>query len=190
MRRQGVVEVYCDGGIWGGVVTDAFTAEPSDFIGRTAVIIPELVYGVVETFHGSDPNFGLAPRFIDSLALPNGHENVFYAEMMAVRRADAACRRNGMNEGFVIYTDNGGIVKESHLPYLQLIPPQRFHFADEYLYKMRSRAGYVRRSMGKVKSRRPITPINEEIARLMTSDRIEFKLSESPLFQKFDSESR
>ena len=44
--------------------------------------------------------------------------------------------------------------------------------------------------MGKVKFRRHITPINEEIARLTSSERIEFKLSESPLFQKFDSEAR
>ena len=188
-KRQQVIEIYCDGGVWGGIVVDAFTANPSDYVGRTAVVIPDLDYGAVETFHDSDPNFGLATSFFDSLALPNGHENSFYAEMMAIRHADMARKKNGLSDGFVIYTDNGGTVKESGLSYIQLIPPDRFHFADEYLYKMRSRAGYVRRSMGKVKFRRPITPINEEIARLMASERLEFKLSESPLFQKFRSEA-
>ena len=183
------MEVYCDGGIWGGILTDAFSAKHSDFVGRTAVVIPVLDYGVVETFHDSDSNFGLAPRFIDSLALPNGHENSFYAEMIALRRADEARKRNGLQDNFVIFTDNGGVIKESGLPYVKVIPAERFHFADEYLYKMRSRAGYVRRSMDKVKFRRPITPINEEIARLMTAERVEFRLSESPLFQKFKSES-
>ncbi len=167
---------------------DAVTARASGFVGRTAVVIPDLDYGAVGAFYDSDPNFGLAPRFIDSLTLPNRHENSFYAEIMAVRHADEACKRNGLRDGFVIYTDNGGAVKETHLPYVKLITPERLHFADEYLYKMRSRGGYVRRSTGKVKFRRPVTPINEEIARLMTAEQIEFKLSESPLFQKFTSE--
>jgi len=188
MHRPGLVEVYCDGGIWQGIMSDAVTARASDLVGRTAIVIPDFDYGAVKTFYDSDPNFELAPRFIDSLALPNGHENSFYAEIMAVRHADEACKRNGLRDGFVIYTDNGGAVKETHLPYVKLITPDRYHFADEYLYKMRCRGGYVRRSTGKVKFRRPITPINEEILRLMTAERIEFKLSESPLFQKFNLE--
>jgi hypothetical protein len=183
------VEVYCDGGVWQGVMTDAVTAHASDFVGRTAVVIPELDYGVVKTFYDSDPSFGLAPRFIDSLALPNGHENSFYAEMMAVRHADEACKRNGLKDGFVICTDNGGAVKESKLLYVQHIPPERHHPADEYLYKMRSRAGYVRRSTGKVKYRRPVSPINAEIERLMKAERVEFRLATSPLYQKFKAEA-
>lgn len=183
-----VLEVYCDGGIWQGIMSDAVTARASNLVGRTAVVIPDLDYGAVETFYDSDANFGLAPRFIDSLALPNGHENSFYAEIMAVRHADEACKRNGLRDGFVIYTDNGGAVKETRLSYVELIPPERWHPADEYLFKMRSRAGYVRRSMVTVKKRRPLTPINDEIAKLMMTERVEFKLSESPLFHKFKSE--
>ena len=34
---RGVVEVYCDGEIWIGAMTDAVTAHASDFVGRTAV---------------------------------------------------------------------------------------------------------------------------------------------------------
>jgi len=169
-------------------MSDTMNAQTSKFVGRTAVVIPELDYGIVERFYDSDSRFGLSSRFFDSLALPNGHENGFYAEVMAVRHADEARKRNGLSEGFVIYTDNGGAVKETHLSYIQLIAPHEWHPADEYLYKMRSRAGYVRRSMTTVKRRRPPTPINDEIASLMMAERIEFKLSESPLFQKFKAE--
>ena len=177
VRMEGVVEVYCDGGIWQGVMTDAVTAYASDYVGRTAVVIPDLNYGVVECFH-------------DSLVLANGHEDVFHAEVTAVKHADDACRRKELREGFVIYSDNGGAVRESNLSYVQLIPEGKFHFADEYLTKMRSRAGYVRRSTGNVSFRHPTSPINEEIKRLMTAERIEFQLSDSPLFQKFKSEGR
>ena len=170
------LEVYCDGGIWQGVMTDAVTAYASDYVGRTAVVIPDLNYGVVECFH-------------DTLVLANGHEDVFHAEVTAVRHADDACRRKKLREGFVIYSDNGGAVRESNLSYVQLIPEGKFHFADEYLTKMRSRAGYVRRSLGKVKNRRPVSPIHVEIYRLMTAERVEFELSESPLFQKLQSEA-
>jgi hypothetical protein len=77
-------------------MSDAVTARGSDLVGCTAVVIPDLDYGAVGTFYDSDSNFGLAPRFIDSLALPNGHENSLYAEIMAVRHADEACKRNGL----------------------------------------------------------------------------------------------
>lgn len=174
--KREVVEVYCDGGVWQGVMSDAVTARSSDYVGRTAVVIPDLDYGVVECFH-------------DSLSLPNGHEDGFHAEMVAIRHADDASKRKHLQDRFVIYSDNVEAVKEINLPHVRLIPRDgRVHFADEYLYKMRSRAGYVRRSTGKVKNRRPISPINDEIKRLMTTERIEFRLSESPLFQKFKSE--
>ena len=169
--ESALVEAYCDGGIWQGVMTDAVTAYASDYVGRTAVVIPDLNYGVVECFH-------------DSLVLANGHEDVFHAEVTAVKHADDACRRKELREGFVIYSDNGGAVRESNLP------EGKFHFADEYLTKMRSRAGYVRRSTGNLSFRHPTSPINEEIKRLMTAERIEFQLSDSPLFQKFKLEAK
>jgi hypothetical protein len=51
--------------------------------------------------------------------------------------------------GFVIYRDNGGVVKETRLSYVKHITPDRYQFADEYLYRMRSRCGYVRRAQAK-----------------------------------------
>jgi hypothetical protein len=177
-KTNSLMEVYCDGGVWGGVMADAITAHPTEFVGRTAVIIPGSDYGVIDRFH-------------DFVALANGHENVFYSEFMAVRNAAEACARLGLHEGaFVIYSDNGGVVKESHLPYVTLIHPDKFHYADEYLYVMRCRAGYLRRTTGRVRSRRPISPIHAEIARLMGGEHVEFHLSESPLFQRFCSEAQ
>jgi hypothetical protein len=130
------IEVYCDGGIWIGTMTDAVTARSSDYVGRTVVVIPDLDYGIVQTFYDSDSNFGLASPFIDTLALPNGHENSFYAEIMAVRHADEACKRNGLTDGFVIYTDNGGAVKESPSlcrtnPAGKMAPGRRASIQDE-----------------------------------------------------------
>lgn len=154
---------------------DSMNASSSGFVGRTAVVIPALDVGVVTAFH-------------DSLTLPNGHENGLQAEIIAVKHADDICQAKGLRN-LVIYTDNGDAARNSDLPYVRLIPPERWHPADEYLYKMRSRAGYIRRSTGKVKRRRPLTPINDEIARLMMTERVEFKLSESPLYQEFKAEA-
>jgi len=177
MDHRTVIEVYCDGGVGKTILDDVLTAHFQDYVGRTAVIIPGLDYGVVETFY-------------DSLLLPNGHENGEYAELMAIRHADYACKKmeSKLRGGFVIYSDNFGAIKRSGLLHVQHISKDRFHFADEYLYRMMSRANYLRQSAGKVKKRRPASAIHEEIARLMKAERLEFRLSESPLFQAFKSE--
>ncbi|MDG6979454.1 MAG: hypothetical protein JRN58_10290 [Nitrososphaerota archaeon] len=134
-------------------------------------------------------DYGIIEQFHDSLTLPNGLENSEYAEVVAIRNADEACRRKQIQEGFVIYSDNDGAIKRSHLSYVQHIPKEKFHFADEYLYRMMSRASYLRRSAGKVKHRRPVSPIHDEITKLMKAERIEFHLSESSLFRAFKLEA-
>ncbi len=172
---QEVVEVYCDGGIGRTAMDDPMNARQSDWVGRTAIIVPALDYGLVKQFH-------------DSLLLSNGHENSEYAELVAIRNADAVCiqKRSESKAAFVILSDNFSAIKSSGLPNVQNISYEKFHYADEYLYRMMSRANYLRRTSGKVSSRRPVNAIQEEITRLVQAEILEFRLSESPLFQSWD----
>lgn len=173
-EMQEKVEVYCDGGVGRTCMDDPLKARESDWVGRTAVVIPSLDYGLVAQFH-------------DSLLLPNGHENSEYAELVAIRNADAVRLQMGAKSKatFEILSDNFGAIERSGLSNISHISQERFHYADEYLYRMMSRARYLWRTAGEVSFRRPVNPVQEEITRLMKAERLEFELSSSPLFRSF-----
>ena len=116
------VEVYCDGGIGRTALDDPLKARLSDWMGRTAIVIPALDYGLVKQFH-------------DSLLLPNGHENSEYAELVAIRNAASVRLKLGAqsNATFEVLSDNNAAIEKSGLPNVSYIPHEKFHYADEYL---------------------------------------------------------
>lgn len=129
----------------------------------------------------------MVAQFHDSLLLPNGHENSEYAELVAIRNADVVRLQMQARSRatFEIVSDNFGAIERSGLPNVSHISHERFHYADEYLYRMMSRARYLWRTAGRVSFRRPANAAQEEITKLMRAERLEFKLSESPLYRSF-----
>ena|SRR2546426_3194892 len=169
------IKVYCDASISGNTLKGYESHITSDYVGRIMVVVPELDYGLLE-------------RFYDDLALPNGHENVLHAEVVAIRRANEVCGAKGkeFNRRFVIYSDNSAAIDEIGLSHVKLIRPEERHIADAYLKAVRFRCSYLRRSSENVRKRKPENARQLEITRLMSSERMQFRLSESPLFKSFE----
>ncbi len=170
-----IVEIYCDGSISRATLEAAYESywsNDSKCVGRIAIIMPDLDYGLIE-------------RFYDNLELPNGHENSQYAEEVAIRRANAVFKLKGLDLGqFVIYSDNPAAIQNVGLSYVEPVL-QRFNFADEYLKKMLNRLAYFRASHEKVRKRHPLNKRQREIETLIRADREEFALSESALYRSF-----
>jgi hypothetical protein len=69
------------------------------------------------------------------------------------------------------------------VPNVEFMPPEEFHVSDAYLKTLLKRCSYLRNSV--VRKRRPQNPRQQEITKLMNIERLEFKLSESPLYFSF-----
>jgi len=135
------------------------------------VIIPALDSGLIERF--------------DSQV---GHE------LFAIQRAYQFCMERVKGSGFLIHSDHagsiaraakGGVPKDC----LRYSPPQEPHIADAMLKRIVGRAYYKRITEGIVKQRRPETPLHIELERLWKAEQQEFKLSESPLYASFLSQT-
>lgn len=173
MIRKRIIDVYCDGSVSRQAMDDPLRAHYSGFVGRVAMVIPALNYGLIE-------------RFYESVTLPNGFENSVQAEINAIAKADEVSRmKDDGTSDFLILSDCPKAMEIAKLPNVRCLRSQEIHYADAYLKKMLARSNYLRRTEGKVAKRKTLSAKHLEIERLMNSHRIEFELSDSPLYRQF-----
>jgi hypothetical protein len=171
----GSVEVYCDASV-SPAIMDGLTSSRivGQFTGRIAILIPEKDFGFLE----SSTNNAVTPK---------GNPASTQMEILAVKRAKQVSEEKGLKD-YVILTDNKSAVEQAGISEVRWLEAGRIHYASLFLERIISRAGYLRSSSRKVINRAKPTKLQEEILHMFQSQRLEFQLSKSMLWQKIQME--
>ena len=173
--RQEPVEVYCDAGISPAeLVTPTRSRISSTLTGRIIVLIPSLDYGCIE-------------QVKEGFSTKKGNPSPNLLEVMAVRKGRDICVEKRL-DNFVILTDISSIDAIPDVPEVRYLEPGRLQLASLFLQRIIDRPRYLRRSSRKSITRPPPDRIQNEIFRLFTAERSEFKLSESPLWNRIQTQ--
>lgn len=148
-------------------VTDKFT-------GRIVVLVPDKDFGYIES------------STINAVT-EKGNPASTQMEILAARRAKEISEQKGF-ENYVILTDNQGAFEQSGIPEVRWLESGKIHFASLFLARIMNRAGYLRQSSRKVIKRAKPNRLQEEILLMFQAERLEFKLSESMLWNKIQME--
>ena len=108
-------------------------------------------------------------------------------EILAVKRAKEVCEQQRF-EDYVILTDNLSAFEQSGVREAQWLEQGRIHLASLFLARIMSRAGYLRQSSRKVVKRAKTNRLQEEILRMFSAEKLQFKLSDSMLWHKIQME--
>lgn len=141
-----------------------------NFVGRIAILIPELDYGLVEQLHEGA---------VDSKGNPASTQ----VEIIAVKRAKEICAGRKLTD-YVILTDNQSAFEQSGIADVEWLAPGRKHLASLFLQRVMNRARYLRSSDRKTINRAPPNRIQDELYRLFRAEKEEFRLSKSMLWSK------
>ena len=159
--------MFCDGSVAKSRLDGITKSSLAGEVGRIVVLIPERDFGLIEVVHGR---------------MTSG-----YVEEMAIRRAIEKCQEVGMSDNqFMIYSDSDEAIRNVASPNVRRIEHEAkrkgLHLADVFLDRIMRRCSYLRRTEGIVKARKPPTSRQKEIERLMNAERLEFRLSENPIY--------
>ncbi len=143
-------------------------------VGRIVVIIPALDYGSIE-------------QVGEGLTTKKGNPSPNLLEMLAIRRTREICLRKNLKD-FVILTDMESLKNLIDIPEAKYLEPGRLQLASLFLQRIINRARYVRRSARKSINRPPPDRIQTEIYHLFNSEKTEFRLSESALWNRIQSQ--
>ncbi len=143
-------------------------------MGRVAVLIPDIDYGMVE-------------QVKEGVTNARGNPASTQMEIQAVREAKKVCESRSL-VGYVILTDSQGAAEESGVPEARWLEPGRLHFASLFLDRIMGRARYLRQSSRKVISRAKPNRLQAELFEMFIAERTEFQLSKSLLWAKIQME--
>jgi len=138
------------------------------FIGRIAVLIPEIDFGLVE-------------QVKEGVLTIYGEPDSGKLEILAVRRAQEVCVAKAI-PSYTIFTDNWSAA-QSDVGEAKWVERKNNH-AGIFLDRIISRPRYLRQSSRKIRSRRPPDKRQEEIFQMFNADKVEFRLSESFIWRE------
>jgi hypothetical protein len=169
------LEVYCDASV-SPAIMDGLTSSKlgNQFMGRIAILVPAKDFGFLES---STAN----------ALTPKGNSASTQMEILAVKRAKELSDQREFGN-YVILTDNKSAFEQSGISEVRWLEAGRIHYASLFLARIMGRAGYLRSSSRKVISRAKPTKLQEEVLRMFQAERLEFRLSESMLWQKIRME--
>jgi ribonuclease HI len=163
------ISVYCDGSISAAVLMNPMESHPGgDYVARLIVLIPELDLGTIRQ-ERSD------------ILTPRGTPNSNKVEALAVQTAFEFCAENGIKD-FVVYSDCKPTVECLNDPRVRWAPREAMYLPNTFFDRVLGRAGYLRRSEGRVQRRRPVEPHQQEIFELFQAVHRDFRLSQSLLW--------
>jgi hypothetical protein len=165
------VNVYCDGSVSDSILTDVFTSRTGErYIGRAIVVVPA-------------HDIGLIAQCSAEMTTRRGTPDSTEAETFAIRTALDLCDSKGL-VGYTIYSDCRGAVERFPKQSVEWRSRKDLRVPNEFFDKVLRRAAYLRSSSGKVTRRKPPAPHQVEAFQLFTASRQEFRLSESPLWER------
>lgn len=168
------VEVYCDGSVSPAKMDNIISSSvDSKFLGRVAILIPEL-------------DFGLLEKIREGALTPKGNPASTQMEILALRRGSAICIEKEIKD-YVLLTDSQGAPATSEIQQAKWLEPGRLHYASMFLERIMNRGRYLRHSR-KVMCRMPANRLQEEIFRMFEADKVDFRLSENLLWNKITME--
>lgn len=169
------MEAYCDGSISPATMQGLQSSQLSgQFVGRIAVLIPSIDYGMIE-------------QVKEGVLNAKGNPASTQMEILAVKKAKEICESKGMCS-YVILTDSQGAAEQSEVPEVRWLEPGRLHFASLFLERIMGRARYLRQSSRKVINRAKPNRLQAELFEMFSAERTEFQLSKSLLWAKIQME--
>lgn len=164
------MDVYCDGSLTNSRIDDVYESSVgTEFVGRAIVLVPEA-------------DVGLVRQTRDGMLAPSGNPSSNNAETFAIESAIELCRRLDLAD-FVIYSDCQGAV-DCFGDNVVWKDRTQMRLPNDFFDKIFRRASYLRRTDGKVERRYPPAPHQVEIFELFNSVDRQFRLSDSPLWQR------
>ena len=143
-------------------------------VGRIIVLIPDLDFGIIE-------------KVSEGAVTPEGNPASTQLEIESVKRAAELLKSKGLKD-YVILTDNEAAARFSGVERAKWLEAGRKHLASLYLQRIIDRARYLRESDRKTINRAPPNRLQDELFKKFNADRIEFKLSESLLWGRIQSQ--
>ena len=105
------------------------------------------------------------------------------AESFAIRSALELCRAKGLSD-YIVYSDCQGAIRRFGEQPVEWRSRQELQLPNDFFDKVLGRAQYLRSSSRKVSVRRPLQPHQVEAFELFNAPYREFRLSESPLWER------
>jgi ribonuclease HI len=165
------VEVFCDGSLTNSVLSDVFTSVVGEeYVGRAIVLMPSHDIGMI-----TQTRVGM----LTQRGTPASNE----AEVFAIRTALDLCDAKGLTD-YAVYSDCQGAVERFGEHPVEWRSRQQLRLPNDFFDKVLSRAAYLRSSSRKVSTRRPPQPHQIEAFELFNAPHLEFRLSESPLWER------
>jgi ribonuclease HI len=151
------IDIFCDGSVTSTTLIDAMTpGATNDFIGRGMVVIPQL-------------DFGLIAQTREGMTTAAGNPKSDAVEAFAISLAFAAAERLGV-ETFRICSDCQSVIERLNDRRVEWHSREEMRLPNDFF--------------DTVVKRRPVAPYQTEIFELFNVGRLEFKLSESPLWER------
>lgn len=148
-------------------------------------IVNQFTGRIVILAHAKD--FGYIESSTENAVTPKGNPASTQLEILAVKRTKEICAQKGF-EDYAILTDNLSAFEQSGISEVRWLEPGRIHYASLFPYRIMNRVGYLRESSRKVINRAKPNRLQEEILRLFQAKQMEFRLSESMLWNKIQME--
>ncbi len=169
------VVAFADGSVTPSIMTSPTESSVSaGYFGRVCIVIPTQDFGLVEPFTGG-------------ILTKKGTPDTTNSEYVSIVRALEVCKSEGF-EQFVVYNDSQGAVARASLPQVKWLPSGEFNPASAFLSRVLDRAGYIRSSGRKVTKRMPPTIAQLEIFDLFQTKGRQFRLTESAVWKKLQSD--
>lgn len=170
-----LTEVYCDAGISPARMPTPNTSTlVPELVGRIVVLIPDLDYGCIE-------------QVDEGITDKKGNPSSNFVEILGIRRAKEICLQKKLKD-FEILTDVMAEAVTTGVPEARWIDRGRQNLASLFLQRIVNRARYLRRSSRKVVTKTPTSLVQSDEFRLFNAERLEFRLSESALWNKIQSD--
>lgn len=165
------VHVYCDGSITNADMLGPLESCMTDtFVGRVMVLVPER-------------DLGYIAQRREGLLTKRGTPNSVLVEEFAIRAALRFAERHELPD-FTVFSDCTGAIATVNDSRVQWADREALYLPNAFFDKVLKRAGYLRQTRDKVGQRRDVEPYQVEIFELFCAPDREFRLSESPLWER------
>lgn len=171
------IHVYCDGSITNADMLGPYESSITNtYVGRVMVLVPAR-------------NLGYIAQHREGVVTRRGTPDSSYVEELAIRAALGVATRLGLEE-VEVFSDCEGAVGRVADPRVRWASRESLYLPNAYFDKVLGRAGYLRKSAGKVGQRRKVEPHQVEAFELFRAPEREFRLSESALWARVQSDAR